>query len=51
MMEEQFDWRVEKVCPNAFKLLDTEDLQFLRNARHEAVKKRLNWPKRICTVT
>ncbi|UPR58525.1 glycosyltransferase family 4 protein [Vibrio sp. ED004] len=39
MMEEQFGWRVEKVCPNAFKLLDTEDLQFLRNARHEAVKK------------
>ena len=39
MMEEQFGWRVEKVCPKAFKLLDTEDLQFLRNARHEAVKK------------
>ncbi|MEZ8639119.1 glycosyltransferase [Vibrio splendidus] len=39
MMEEQFGWRVEKVCPNAFKLLDTEDLQFLRNARHEAIKK------------
>lgn len=39
MMEEQFGWRVEKVCPNAFKLLDTEDLQFLRNARYEAVKK------------
>ncbi|WP_373960596.1 glycosyltransferase [Vibrio gigantis] len=39
MMEEQFGWRVEKVSPNAFKLLDTEDLQFLRNARHEAVKK------------
>ncbi|MCC5516626.1 glycosyltransferase family 4 protein [Vibrio splendidus] len=39
MMEEQFGWRVEKVCPSAFKLLDTEDLQFLRNARHEAVKK------------
>ncbi|MDP2491307.1 glycosyltransferase [Vibrio splendidus] len=39
MMEEQFGWRVEKVCQNAFKLLDTEDLQFLRNARHEAVKK------------
>ncbi|MDH5928141.1 glycosyltransferase family 4 protein [Vibrio lentus] len=39
MMEEQFGWRVEKVCPNAFKLLDTEDLQLLRNARHEAVKK------------
>lgn len=38
MMEEQFAWRVEKNCPNALKLLDTEDLQCLRNARHQALK-------------
>ena len=38
MMEEQFGWRVEKCCPKALKILDTEDLQCLRNARHEAVK-------------
>ncbi|WP_028774461.1 glycosyltransferase family 4 protein [Shewanella waksmanii] len=38
MMEEQFGWRVEKSCPNALKILDTEDLQCLRNARHQAVK-------------
>jgi glycosyltransferase involved in cell wall biosynthesis len=38
MMEEQFAWRVEKNCPNALKILDTEDLQFLRNARHQALK-------------
>ncbi len=38
MMEEQFGWRVEKNCPNALKVLDTEDLQCLRNARHQAVK-------------
>ncbi|MDA9557019.1 glycosyltransferase family 4 protein [Vibrio sp.] len=38
MMEEQFGWRVEKQCPQAIKVLDTEDLQFLRNARHSAVK-------------
>lgn len=38
MMEEQFGWRVEKNCPNALKILDTEDLQFLRNARHKALK-------------
>ncbi|MAJ40101.1 MULTISPECIES: glycosyltransferase [unclassified Pseudoalteromonas] len=38
MMEEQFGWRVDKHCPNAFKILDTEDLQCLRNARHEAHK-------------
>ncbi len=39
MMEEQFGWRVEKNCPNALKILDTEDLQSLRNARHQAHKK------------
>lgn len=38
MMEEQFGWRVEKNCPSALKILDTEDLQFLRNARHQALK-------------
>lgn len=38
MMEEQFGWRVDKHCPNAVKILDTEDLQCLRNARHEARK-------------
>ncbi len=38
MMEEQFAWRVEKNCPNALRVLDTEDLQCLRHARHQAVK-------------
>lgn len=38
MMEEQFGWRIEKVCPNALKILDTEDLQCLRHARHQAHK-------------
>ncbi|ATG79689.1 glycosyltransferase [Pseudoalteromonas sp. 1_2015MBL_MicDiv] len=38
MMEEQFGWRADKHCPNAIKILDTEDLQCLRNARHEAFK-------------
>jgi len=38
MIEEQFGWRVAKVCPNAIRILDTEDLQSLRNARHRAVK-------------
>lgn len=38
MMEEQFAWRVEKCCPDALKILDTEDLQCLRNARHTAHK-------------
>lgn len=38
MMEEQFGWRVEKNCPKALKILDTEDLQCLRHARHQASK-------------
>ncbi|MFD1008706.1 glycosyltransferase [Oceanisphaera ostreae] len=38
MMEEQFGWRVEKHCPNALRVLDTEDLQCLRQARYQAHK-------------
>ncbi|MDA0176963.1 glycosyltransferase family 4 protein [Mesoflavibacter profundi] len=38
MTEEQFGWRVSQHCPNAFKILDTEDLHFLRKGRHEALK-------------
>jgi len=38
MMEEQFAWRVEKHCPDALKILDTEDLQCLRSARQTAYK-------------
>ncbi len=36
--EEQFGWRVSEVCPDALKILDTEDLHFLRKAREIAVK-------------
>lgn len=38
MMEEQFGWRVEKHCPNAIRMLDTEDLHCLREARHRALR-------------
>lgn len=38
MLEEQFGWRVSKICPNAIKILDTEDLHSLRYARHQALK-------------
>ena len=38
MMEEQFGWRVDQHCPNALKILDTVDLQFLRGARQAAHK-------------
>ena len=37
--EEQFGWRVAEQCPNAMRILDTEDLHFLRKARQEAFKK------------
>jgi len=39
MMEEQFGWRVSEKCPQALRILDTEDLFCLRNARHDAYKK------------
>lgn len=39
MIEEQFGWRVGEKCPQALRILDTEDLFCLRNARHDAYKK------------
>jgi glycosyltransferase involved in cell wall biosynthesis len=38
MMEEQFGWRVAENCPDALRLLDTEDLHSLRLARQKAFK-------------
>lgn len=40
--EEQFGWRVTEQCPNAIRILDTEDLHFLRKARLESYKKYRN---------
>jgi hypothetical protein len=40
MMEEQFGWRVSEQCPQALRILDTEDLFCLRNARHNAYKQK-----------
>jgi glycosyltransferase involved in cell wall biosynthesis len=36
--EEQFGWRVEQACPNALRILDTEDLHSLRHARQQLLK-------------
>jgi len=36
MTEEQFGWRVSEQCPDALKILDTEDLHFLRKGRQKA---------------
>ena len=41
MMEEQFGWRVEKHCPAALRVLETSDLQSLRDARHQLLRRRL----------
>lgn len=37
MVEEQFGWRVSESCPDALKILNTEDLHSLRQARQLAV--------------
>ncbi|WP_316803822.1 glycosyltransferase [Pedobacter nototheniae] len=39
MVEEQYGWRVQQECPNALRILDTEDLHFLRSARQQSTKK------------
>ena len=38
MTEEQFGWRVAEHCPDALRILDTEDLHSLRFARQSAWK-------------
>jgi len=38
MMEEQFGWRVLEQCPEALRILDTEDLHGLRKGRQLALK-------------
>ena len=40
MMEEQYGWRIAENCPNALRILDTEDLHFLRKARETAFKQK-----------
>jgi glycosyltransferase involved in cell wall biosynthesis len=39
MIEEQYGWRVQQECPDALRILDTEDLHFLRHARQQGIKK------------
>ena len=45
MMEEQYGWRVAENCPDALRLLDTEDLHCLRLARQKAFKEN----RKFCT--
>lgn len=39
LTEEQYGWRVRDTCPKAIRILDTEDLHFLRKSREVAIKK------------
>lgn len=39
MVEEQYGWRVQQECPDAIRILDTEDLHCLRSARQQSDKK------------
>ncbi len=38
--EEQYGWRVAEHCPDALRILDTEDLHCLRAARQKALKEK-----------
>ena len=38
MTEEQYGWRVATQCPDAIRILDTEDLHSLRQTRQKCVK-------------
>lgn len=43
MTEEQFGWRVAEQNPDALRILDTEDLHCLREARYTALKEERNF--------
>ena len=45
MTEEQFGWRVAENCPDALRILDTEDLHCLRQARQFAFKEKRTFTK------
>ena len=42
LSEEQFGWRVIQECPDALRILDCEDLHFLRHARELQFKNQKN---------
>ncbi len=45
MVEEQFGWRVAECCPEALRILDTEDLHCLRLSRQDAFKEGIAFSK------
>lgn len=51
MVEEQFGARISLNCPNAIKILDTEDLHCLRDARKSAYKNKVPFQKEMLFST
>ncbi len=47
MTEEQFGWRVAENCPNALRILDTEDLHFTQSSSSTIKKRRGNFPTKL----
>lgn len=43
MIEEQFGWRVALNCPNALRILDTEDLHSLRISRQNCFRQKVDF--------
>lgn len=43
MTEEKYGWRVSEQCPEAIRILDTEDLHCLRKARQLVLKKQVEF--------
>lgn len=43
MVEEQFGWRVMESCPEAVRILNTEDLHSLRQHREKCIKENLGF--------
>lgn len=49
LSEEQYGWRVSTHCPQAIRVLDTEDLHFLRQAREKSVHDGVEWSENLFT--
>jgi glycosyltransferase involved in cell wall biosynthesis len=49
--EEQFGWRVAEYCPDAVRILDTEDLHCLRRARKKVFKEGRDFSKKDLLTT
>ncbi|GLR70172.1 glycosyltransferase [Agaribacter marinus] len=51
LTEEQFAWRVAETCPDALRVLDCEDLHFLRHGREVLHKQSLKIRKKTLKAT